>query len=197
MTDDIKVGERLFTNVDLARSLDHVFYTNFLINTHYVTDQYLSSDQVDYYLQIDNKLTDVNLLAAPYFNINGDLVGVVYDYDGQVVLLPAEYLKQAVKHLLAGTERFSLGVRYVDMENNSGFIRKGNLIYHPTLKAIAINSSALDAGLKTGDQVVAVNNDVISADRTLTSILQNYRSGDKIIMKILRNDIERDLEIKL
>jgi len=197
MTDDIKVGERLFTNIDLVKSSSHAFYTNFLTNTHYTADEYLSSDSLDYYLQIDNQVPSTNLLAAPYFNIRGDLLGVVYDYNGQAVLLPAEYLKQAVKHLLEGTERLTLGIRYVDMENNSGFIRKGNLVYHPVSRPITPASPVVIAGLKIGDQIVAINNDVISVDRTLTSILQNYRPGDRIIMKILRNDIERDLDIQL
>jgi len=197
LTDDVKVGERLFTNIDLAKSYYHSFYTNFLTNTHYIAEQYLSSDEIDYYLQIDNQLPDVNLLAAPYFNISGDLLGIVYDYNDQIVLLPAEYLQQATKHLLEGTTRLSLAIRYVDMENNSGFMRKGNLVYHPSLRAIGPDSPALEAGLQVGDQIVAINNDVVSADKTLTSILQNYRPGDSVIIKILRNDVEQDIVVKL
>jgi S1-C subfamily serine protease len=47
------------------------------------------------------------------------------------------------------------------------------------------------------DQIVAVNSDVVSASRTLTSILQNYRVGDKVILRILRNEVEQDIEIEL
>jgi len=196
LTDNIKAGELLFTNIDLPNSLNHYFYTTVLANPHYIVDQYLYTDSIDYYLQIPNDLKADNL-GVPYFNVSGDLLGLTYKLDDEVVLLPAEYLKQATKHLFNNTERVSLGVRYVDMENNSGFIRKGNLIFHPTLSAVTYNFPAYTAGLKFGDQIVAVNNDVVSSNNTLTSIIQNYRQGDEVTIKISREGIEQDIEVEL
>jgi serine protease Do len=198
LVDSLEAGERLFTNIDLPRSLEHAFYTNFLASPHYELSSYLFTEEVDYYLRLSGDFPSVNIKAAPYFNTDGDMVGLVYGQkEGEVLLVPAEYLKQAVKHLLNNSQRLNFGLRYIDMENNSGFVRRGNLIYHPTLKAIVSGSLAEKAGLKAGDQVVAINNEVISAERTLTSILQNYRQGDKLIVKILRNEIEQDIEWNL
>jgi S1-C subfamily serine protease len=129
--------------------------------------------------------------------MDGSLVGLSYSLNQENILIPAEYLKQAVKHLLDNTERVGLGIRYLDMENNSGFIRKGNLIYHPSLRAVEYNSVGYTAGLKAGDQIVSVNNEIISSTNTLTSILQNYRIGDKVVFKILRNEVEQDIEVVL
>ena len=47
------------------------------------------------------------------------------------------------------------------------------------------------------DQIVAVNNDTVSVNRSLTSVLQNYRIGDKVTLRILRNEVEQDIEIEL
>ena len=139
----------------------------------------------------------LDYLATPYFNLEGDLLGMSYKFEDQALLIPSEYLKQAVKHLLNNTARPILGVRYIDMENNSGFLRKGNLIYNPTLPAVDYQSPAAVVKLKVGDQIVAVNNDLISATHTLTSIIQNYRQGDAVVIKILRNEVEQDLEVQL
>jgi serine protease Do len=197
LTDSFKTGERVFTNIDIANSVNHAFYTTFLTNSHYVNNQYLDTDKVDYFMQISDSLEDINITSAPFLNVDGDLLGVIYEVDQEKILVPAEYLKQAVKHLLNNTDRPTLGVRYIDMENNSGFIRKGNLIFHPTLRAVAYNSTGAEAGLKAGDQIVAINNDLVSDSRTMTSIIQDYRIGDTVTLKIQRNGLEQDIAIEL
>lgn len=195
LTDNLEIGEKVFTNMDQANSLNHSFYTALLNNNHYEISKYLYSDELDYYLQISSD--NLANFGDPYFNLEGALLGLSYQLEDETLLIPAEYLKQAVKHLLNGTARPVLGVRYVDMENNSGFMRRGNLIYHPTLPVVDYQSPAAAVKLKVGDQIVAVNNDLISATHTLTSIIQNYRQGDTVVIKILRDEIEQDLAIQL
>lgn len=197
LTDSYQIGERLFANLDLPYSANHNFHTALLSNKHYLQDQFLSTDQVDYYLKTDEKVDNLNLLGAAYFDLKGDVLGVAYQLDQDMALIPAKYLKQAVKHLLDGTERVTLGLRYIDLENNSGFLQKGNLVYHPTLAAVERNSLAFKAGVKTGDQIVAVNNNLISGEQSLTAILQNYRLGDVVTLRILRDQVEQDLEVRL
>ena len=169
LTEDLKIGEKLFTSVDSANSYDHSFTAVYLSNGHYTPAKYLFTD----------------------------LVGLSYDLADQTLLIPAEYVKQSIKNLLNNTERPKFGVRYVDLENNSGFERRGSLVYHPQLAAVVYNSSAYQAGIKANDQIVSVNNDIVSGYRSLTSILQNYRLGDKVIVKILRDGEEQDIEVSL
>lgn len=196
LAENYQEGERLFTNVDLVHSNNHYFHSALLSDRHYVQDKFLSSDKIDYYLKTD-EVFQAHLLAAPYFNLQGDVLGVTYALDQELVLIPAKYLKQAVKHLLDGTERVSLGIKYLDFENNAGFLEKGHLVYHPTLAAVQNNSVAFQAGVKVNDQIVAVNNTLISEEQSLTAILQNYRLGDKVVLRILRDRVEQDIEVQL
>lgn len=197
LTEGVKVGERIFTDQELANSLNHSFSTAVLGNIHFTTGAYLSTDSIDYYYQLAD-LSDSSLsMASPYFNLKGDLIGLSYKINQQVVLLPADYLKQAVKHLLDNTERPIWGISYIDLENNSGLEQKGNYIYNVVLnKAVLLNSPSYKAGLKPKDRIISINNDAVTKDRTITAILQNYRLGDKIILKVVRDNKEIDLEIK-
>ncbi|MBU1203322.1 S1C family serine protease [Patescibacteria group bacterium] len=193
-TDDAKVGETLFSNIDIPTSIDHAFYVSTLSSNHFILNKYLSTDSIDYYLKIaDSKAS----MGAPYFNMNGELLGLVYKIGEDSLLIPAEYLKQAIKNLLNGTERVIAGISYLDMENNSGFNRKGVLIYNPGQTALTYNLPGQKAGLKVNDQLVAVNNDIITSTRSLTSILQNYRPGDQVIIKVLRDNQEIDINLSL
>lgn len=197
LTEGVKAGEKIFTDQELASSLDHTFSTAVLGNAHFTAGTYLSSDSIDYYYQLTDLSTAHVNLGAPYFNLKGDLIGLSYKLNQDMVLLPADYLKQAVKHLLAATERPIWGISYIDLENNSGLEEKGNYVYSQVLnKAVTANTPAARAGLKAKDRILSVNNDAITKDRTITSILQNYRLGDKIILKVVRDGKEMDLEMK-
>ena len=195
LSDSLKSGERVYTSLDLPSSLDHSFGAALVANTHYILTPYLSTDSLDYYLQVSGDQS-ARTLAAPYFNVKGDLIGISYQLNQETLLLPAEYLRQAVKHLLNNTSRPIWGMAYIDLENNSGFEEKGDMVYSPTGKPVLAGSLAAKAGIKAGDRLIAINNDLISKDRTVTSILQNYRLGDKIILKINRQGTDQDIEIK-
>lgn len=197
LTSKFAVGETVFTNFDLPQAIEHGFYRDYLAHDHYQAKQFLSTDAIDYYLRLGQTPNNINLSASPFFNVKGDVLGVFYQVDKDSLLIPAEYLKQAVKYLLDQTKRPLLGLSYFDFENQAGFKQKGHLVYNPQLVAVTPNSISALAGLKVNDQIVNVNNEVISAERSLTSIIQNYRVGDKIILKILRDNIEQDLEIQL
>lgn len=197
LTEGVKVGEKIFTDQELANSLDHAFSTAVLSNTHFTTGFYLSSDSIDYYYKLADLSAENLNIAAPYFNLKGELIGLSYKINQQTVLLPADYLKQAVKHLLDNTERPIWGISYIDLENNVGLEEKGDYVYSSVSnKAIVVNSLSFKAGLKAKDRIISINNDAITKDRTITSILQNYRLGDKIILKVVRDGKEMDLEIK-
>lgn len=195
LTNEIKEGETLFSLTDLPNSLQHSFDTAVLQNSHYVKDKYLFTDTLDYWLDIDKKQLVDDSLAAPYFNLDGDLLGLDYVVDGEDLLIPSDYLRQSVRHLLSGDQRPLVGIRYVDMENNSGFKQDGNLIYHPSLTALS--TKAYQAGLRLGDDIIAINNDVVASNKNITSILQNYRVGDTVVFKILRSGVARDIELTL
>ncbi len=198
LTSKLAVAETVFTNFDVPQAIEHAFYRDYLAHEHYQIDQYLSTDKVDYYLRLGGDQTEsTNLAATPFFNVKGDVLGVFYQVKEDKLLIPAEYLKQAVKTLLSQTKRPNLGLYYFDFENQAGFTEKGHLLYHAQLSAVTANSVAAKAGLKVGDQVLAVNNEVISAERSLTSIIQSYRPGDKILLKISRNDLEQEIEVQL
>ncbi len=194
ISEDIRRGERLITITDVPNSIEHSFHTSIISENHFIIDKYLDTDNIDYYI----KLIETNdNLGSPYFNLKGNLLGISYNINNSNILIPSEYIQQAIKHLLNNTERPTLGLYYLDLENNSGFNKKGNLVYHNTLIPVKTNSIASQAGIKKLDQIVAINNDVITNNRSLTSIIQEYRIGDTVILKISRDGIEQDIEVIL
>lgn len=62
---------------------------------------------------------------------------------------------------------------------------------------ISKNSPALKSGLKVEDIIIGINDFRINDENTLISVLQEFRTNDIINVKILRDDKEMNIKLKL
>ena len=63
--------------------------------------------------------------------------------------------------------------------------------------AVIEGSAGAKAGLQKDDIIIAVNNDEVTDLRNYTAILKKYQPGDKVIMKVLRDDKEKEINLTL
>ena len=64
-------------------------------------------------------------------------------------------------------------------------------------KAIFPGSAAEKAGLKEGDIILEFNGEKITPENSLAKIIMKYNPGDKISLKILRENKEKIIELFL
>jgi S1-C subfamily serine protease len=97
-----------------------------------------------------------------------------------------------------------LGVRYVlinetvQQKNNLAssygtWITKGN----QGEVAITPGSAAEKAGLQEGDIILELNAEKITTDNSLAKIIQKYKPGDTVTLKILRGTQEKNVSVTL
>lgn len=63
--------------------------------------------------------------------------------------------------------------------------------------AVTPDSAAAKAGLKENDIILELNNEKITIDNSLAKIIQKYKPGDKIVLKILRDKEEKTISVTL
>ncbi len=63
--------------------------------------------------------------------------------------------------------------------------------------AITPDSAADKAGLQEGDIVLEIDNEKITAENSLVNIIMEYSPGDKVILKILRGEEEKNIAVIL
>lgn len=147
--------------------------------------------------------------GGPLVNMAGQVIGIntaiVEDANGIGFAIPIN----ATKGVLAGVletgkvTRSYIGVNYLtitpdvareyDLSVNSGAYVYTNGSSNPVVSG----SPADKAGLKSGDILTKVNNETIGTSGSLSSILGEYRPGDKITLTYLRDGKEQTTSMTL
>jgi len=156
---------------------------------------------IESYIQTDAVVNKGNSGGA-LVNAKGELVGInaaiashTGVYEGYSFAIPVNLVKKVVEDLknYGETQRGYLGsqIRNIDAEfAQSAGIDKLQGVY---VAGVVDGSGADDAGIKSGDIIVAINDKPVNVLSELTGIIGQYRPGDKVVVKLNGNDNEGDL----
>lgn len=148
--------------------------------------------------------------GGPLLNLRGEVIGVntAMANDAQAVgfAIPINIVKRDLKQLEKNnkiTYPF-LGVHYVliTSEVRQKYkldVDEGAYVLSSDGKQSAVvrDSAADKAGVKEKDIILEINGEKIMKDNSMARIVQKYSPGDKISLKILRNNQEIHLEATL
>jgi serine protease Do len=149
----------------------------------------LGSGPFDNFLQLDAPINPGNS-GGPVFNMDGQVIGVssvIVSPTGASVgigfAIPSETVSRIVTQLLAkgSIERGWLGVAVEDRENAV------------IIASLDRNGPAAHAGIKAGDQVIAINGEPIDSSRSLIKAVAVVPPGNSITVTLRRAG--RDIEI--
>lgn len=147
--------------------------------------------------------------GGPLVNLDGQVIGIntAIDQSGQLIgfALPVNVAKTAIASVLEKGKvvRPMIGIRYVPItkeisEKNDLKVNEGALIYSSNNQlAIVPGSPASKADLKEGDIIIKINDTRITPEKSLASIIQDYKVGDKVTLTVLRDDKEIKVDLVL
>jgi S1-C subfamily serine protease len=156
-----------------------------------------------------NGKSEIGDLGSPAWSSGGALVGLVESKKGESIrIVPASSISSSFATLLnESTIRHAyLGVRAVDVsawkiDGDRGTLPLRGAILRDDKKsgklAIAKDSPAAVAGLKTGDVILNVERDILDGTRDLGEILSEYRPDTKVTLHINRKGEEMDISVTL
>jgi serine protease Do len=148
--------------------------------------------------------------GGPLVDLEGKAIGIntamVMGAQSIGFAIPINYAKKTIEEVKKyGRLRTPfLGVRYILLskeisEKNDIKVDYGALVVRETLgvSAVVEGSAADKAGIQEFDIILEVNGEKITVENPLTQILQKFKGGNEINLKILREGKEKMLKIKL
>ncbi len=150
--------------------------------------------------------------GGPLLNSSGELIGVntaIYSPSGASAgigfSIPVDVVKWAVPDLIqfGKINRPSLGIELANAQTVQRLGLRGALITH-----VAEGSAAERAGLqptyrdrsgriRLGDAIVAINGEKVESGNDLILILEKYKAGDNVKVKVLRDEKEQEVQVRL
>ncbi|MCK4860168.1 MAG: PDZ domain-containing protein, partial [Candidatus Omnitrophica bacterium] len=147
--------------------------------------------------------------GGPLLNLKGEVIGIntAIDVEGQNIgfAIPINKAKRDIEQVkeIGKIVYPFLGIRYVVINED---IQKGNdlsvgygawIISEGEEPAVVPGSAAAKAGLREGDIILEFNNEKITTENHLAKIIVKYEPGDKVVLKVFRNEKEIILEATL
>jgi S1-C subfamily serine protease len=161
------------------------------------------SETLEDVIQTDTAINKGNS-GGPLLNLKGEVIGInsamVEQAQSIGFALPINKAKkdiEQVKTLNKIVYPF-LGIRYVVINEQIKEENKLSVDYGAWIikgeegeSAVEPGSAAEKAGLKENDIILEFNNEKITTDNSLAKIIQKYDPGDKVVLKVFRDNEEK------
>ena len=190
-----------FSNLRIGQTLVVVSRSNGLIlaNVEKIGYRFKTSQDIITSSEELNKEIILNVDFGPAFNgsavvnLKGEIVGIISD--GKII--PVDYFKGLISRVLEGKEitRPALGLKYIDLSQVDGLIgwgERGALVYGNPLRSSPSYGKLLD-----GDIIKKIDDVEINANRSLTELINSYKTGDSPEFLVQRNGQEIVVDIIL
>lgn len=167
-----------------------------------------SVESLENMIQTDAAINSGNS-GGPLINLAGQVIGIntAVDQQGQSIgfAIPINVAKSAISSVTSVGKviRPMIGVSYIPITkefavSNNLPVNEGAYIYGSKNQvAVVPNGPADKAGLKEGDIISKINNDKISADKSLSNIISQFKVGDKVKITYLRDGKVKTANITL
>ncbi|MGA2417861.1 MAG: trypsin-like peptidase domain-containing protein [Candidatus Staskawiczbacteria bacterium] len=148
--------------------------------------------------------------GGPLLNLKGEVIGIdtamAQGAQGIGFAIPINMAKRDIGQV-ATTNKIIypfLGVRYVLVDDKvkqkynlsvdyGALVLKGD----KGEPAVTAGSAAAKAGIEENDVILEINGEKITADNSMSTIIEKYNAGDKVTLHILRNGKEMDVDVTL
>ena len=171
-------------------------------------DEFTGVERLENLLQTDAAINPGNS-GGPLVNLKGEVVGVntaiAQGAEGIGFAIPINAAKGLLRTVLESgkVERAYLGVRYMDITPDLASsrdlpVKEGAYLFNgESQNAIAANSPAAEAGLKTGDIIKKVDESDVTRRNSLGILLAEHVPGEEVTLTILRDGQEQTVKVTL
>ena len=147
--------------------------------------------------------------GGPLVDLNGDVIGINSSIrtassggldssssGGSIGLgfaIPIDNVWPVVQQLRNGETptHARMGVSVTDASSNSGLLTGAGV------QAVNQGSAAAKAGLKKGDVITKVDDDVITGSESLVATIRGHRPGDKVTLTVVNGSSTRTVDVTL
>ena len=163
------------------------------------------SNGIESFIQTDAAVNPGNSGGA-LVNTKGELIGInaaiasrTGSYEGYSFAIPSNIAKKVVEDFIqfGALQRAYLGVIPVEITDELAEEEGLDVLSGVYVAEIEENGGAAKAGIKKGDVIVSINDNVVDTRTQLIGVIGQYRPGDKVNVKVSRKNKEHNFVVTL
>lgn len=140
------------------------------------------------------------------FNGRGELVGIIVaksagsDIEGIGFAIPINDVKEDISEIkMYGYKRgrVQLGVTLIDISDSMKAMMYRLDSTGVYIQSVEDNSDASRAGIKVGDKLVSIDDQIVTSGNDVKKAIQEKYPGDKVLVKVIRNGREKTINVEL
>lgn len=160
---------------------------------------------IESFIQTDAAVNPGNSGGA-LVNLRGELIGInsaiatpTGSYAGYSFAVPVNIVKKVVNDLVkfGVVQRGYLGVSIANINEELAKKYEINTLDGVYVDAVNEGSAAAEAGIKSGDVIIAINDVKVNSTSELQEQIARYRPNDVVNVTILRNDKQKVMSVRL
>lgn len=211
-SDRLKLGQRVIAIGNALGEFQNTVTTGVVsgIGRDIIASGGAQTEKLSEVIQTDAAINPGNS-GGPLINLSGEVVGVnsAISQSGQLIgfAIPVNQVRKVVSDVqqYGKVKRPFLGVRYISVTESFQKqedlpVDYGALLVRGSNRgelAVTPGSPAFQAGLSEGDIILELNEKKITFDRQLGDLLRGYNVGDRVILKVLKDGVEKNMAVTL
>lgn len=213
-SDELENGEKIIICGNTGGEYQNIYFQGIVQENDrgfsLLNSELSSSEKMEGAVMTSVEISNRNV-GGPAVDFNGTMIGIAnrVEKDGKSVgfIMPINNIISSINEVIKNKkiERPYFGAYYLPIDREIAVLnhlsnKNGALIYSFSGQqglAVVKNSPADKAGLKIGDIVVEAGGKKVDLYHSLSSIISDYKKGDKLEVKILRSGEEKMLNVTL
>lgn len=205
VSEDLKLGQKIISLGYNAKDFQNYASMGIINSLNSAIIDNVNNEKVNQMIIVDSEINSINS-GGPVIDLSGKVVGINIKEkrSGDIInyVLPIDFIKKPLDNVIKINKigRVKLGIKYIEVTPylvKQKKLSKDYGIYLLNDDSIIINSPADKAGLEKNDLIYAINDIEINKNNKLVQILEDYKLGDEVEIKYIRNNQEASLQLKL
>lgn len=165
----------------------------------------LGEGTIESFIQTDAAVNPGNSGGA-LVNTNGDLIGInaaiasrTGSFVGYSFAIPSNIAKKVVEDFLlyGSLQRAYLGISMAEITEELAEQKNLDMLSGVYVADVVEDGAAHKAGIKKDDIILSINDITVDTRAQLTGAIGQYRPGDKVVVKVMRDGKEHDFNVTL
>ena len=194
--DELRIGQKIITSGQDFRDNQNYASLGIISSLYSSVINGLNEEQFNNMITVDSEINGKNI-GGPLIDLSGKVCGISVKSENEGdYIIPINIAQKPLEDIIKNKkiERPKLGIKYISLSPHISKMKSISRDYGVYLpeeeESVNTDGPAYEAGIRKGDIIYKIADKEITEKQNLEKILENYKVGDEVEVKYIRDKKE-------